>query len=125
MKFFAALTPPVAKVSTVAPIMTITSPAAASGVRPCRMRRSPGRIRPIAAEHLGHADEPQEQARQGHLLCQYLDWQGQLHSTGEQNEEREQPLNGPQYVVHGRSLPWRLTAVLFNRDLCHCGFSFA
>ncbi|OGL18833.1 MAG: hypothetical protein A3F92_04710 [Candidatus Rokubacteria bacterium RIFCSPLOWO2_12_FULL_71_22] len=34
--------------TTVAPIMMSTSPAAASGVRPGRMRRSPGRIRPIA-----------------------------------------------------------------------------
>ena len=32
--------------SAVAPIMMMTSPAAASGVRPGLMRRSPGRIRP-------------------------------------------------------------------------------
>src|SRR5207244_3986774 len=44
----ATATIPPTSVITVAPIMMITSPAAASGVRPGRMRRSPGRIRPSA-----------------------------------------------------------------------------
>jgi hypothetical protein len=45
------------------------------------------------AEHLRHADEPHEQARQWYLLRQHLDRENQLHSTGEQKDEREQPLS--------------------------------
>ena len=39
---------PWGSVSTVAPIMMITNPAAARGVRPGLIRRSPGRMRPSA-----------------------------------------------------------------------------
>src|SRR5258705_531395 len=44
----ATATIPPAHMTIVAPIMMITSPAAASGIRPGRMRRSPGRTRPSA-----------------------------------------------------------------------------
>ncbi len=59
--------------------MTITSPAAAR-CQTLPNAQEPREDQADRAEHLGHADEPQEQARQGHLLCQYLDWQG-VHST--------------------------------------------
>jgi hypothetical protein len=74
-------TTPPAHMTTVAPIMMITSPAAASGVRPGRMRRSPGRHR---SRHL-------------------VERQDQLRATGQQKEGREQPLNDPQRYVDRRS----------------------
>ena len=46
----AGSTAPPASVMTVAPIMMMTSPAAASGVRDWRMRNSPGAMSPIAPQ---------------------------------------------------------------------------
>ena len=45
------------------------------------------------AEHFRHANESQEQARQMDILRHPLNRYDQLHSTGEQKEERDQPLN--------------------------------
>src|SRR5262249_34951954 len=60
------------------------------------------------AEHLGHTDEPHEQARQRYRPRHLIERQDQLHTTGEQKDKCEQPLHDPQGIGHDRSPPWRL-----------------
>jgi len=91
----------VARVIAVAPIMMITSPAATSGVRPGAER--PGEDQAERTQELGHPDEPQERARQRHLRRHLFDRHDQLRPTGEQEDQGEQHLNGPQSAGHGGS----------------------
>jgi hypothetical protein len=75
----------------VAPIMMITSPAAASAVRPGRIAQKSGEDQAERAEHLGDADESQEPARQRHRPCHLVERQDQFCATGQQKEGCEQP----------------------------------
>ena len=43
------------------------------------------------AEHLGHADEPHEQARQRYRASELLERQDQLNSTGPQKRSASSP----------------------------------
>ena len=59
-----------------------------------------GKDQTDCASHLSHADEPQEQARQRHLLRHHFDRQRKLNSTGDQKYERNEHLNDPQRSIH-------------------------
>lgn len=51
---------------------------------------------PQGAEHFGHADEPEKQAGQGHLLGQGGDRAHELHSAGEEEQRGEEGLDDPE-----------------------------
>jgi len=74
------------------------------------MRRSPGRIGQ-AAEHLDHADEPQEPARQHHRPRHLVERQDQF-SRHRQTERGPRAAPERSTVHRSRSVPpWRIAAV--------------
>jgi hypothetical protein len=66
--------------TTVAPIMMMTNPAAASEeARPDAQK--PGKDQAQRAEHLGQADEPQEPPRQRHRPRHLVERQNQFRAA--------------------------------------------
>jgi hypothetical protein len=80
--------------------MITTSPQAGQRRKAQSNAQEPGEDQPDRSEHLDDAEKPHEPSRQRRLLREHFEWQDQLYSPGEQEEEREQHLNCPQYICH-------------------------
>ncbi len=91
-------------VTTVAPIIMMTSPMAAKRRQARSNTQKPGQDETDRAEHFAHADKAQEECwKLRRLLRQLIERKHQLHPTGEQKHQRQQSLKDPQRDVQVRT----------------------
>jgi hypothetical protein len=85
--------------------MIITSPEAASGVRPGLNPQEPGKDEPKSAKHFADADKMYKSAAgecRRHALGHLVRRHDELRTACEQEQQREQDLNRPQSFLHKR-----------------------